>query len=87
MDDSGMMLSSTIASSSAGIISATSTIGAPQLAVLGVVTLIILLSLKEILSASKSWNKDLASSLDMSILPLLLAFFAIVAFKVLDIIK
>jgi hypothetical protein len=81
------MLSSTIVSSSAGIISATSTISAPQLGVLGVVALIILLSLKEILSASKSWNKYLASSLDMSILPLLIAFFAIVAFKVMEIIK
>jgi hypothetical protein len=81
------MLSSTIVSSSAGIISATSTIGAPQLGVLGVVALIILLSLKEILSASKSWNRYLASSLDMSIVPLLVAFFAIVAFKVMEIIK
>ncbi len=81
------MLSSTIVSSSAGIISATSTISAPQLGVLGVVALIILLSLKEILSASKSWNKNLACSLDMSILPLLIAFFAIVLFKVTEILK
>lgn len=81
------MLSSTIVSSSAGIISATSTVSAPQLGVLGVVALIILLSLKEILSASKSWNKYLASSLDMSIVPLLVAFFAIVVFKVMEIIK
>ncbi|MCZ7400006.1 MAG: hypothetical protein O8C62_10100 [Candidatus Methanoperedens sp.] len=81
------MLSSTIVSSSAGIISATSTIGAPQLGVLGVVALIILLSSKEILSASKSWNKNIACSLDMSILPLLIAFFAIVVFKVMEILK
>ncbi|MCZ7381913.1 MAG: hypothetical protein O8C64_10170 [Candidatus Methanoperedens sp.] len=81
------MLSSTIVSSSAGIISFTSTISAPQLGVLGVVALIILLSLKEILSASKSWNKNLACSLDMSILPLLIAFFAIVFFKVTEILK
>ncbi len=80
------MLSSTIVSSSAGVISATSTIGAPQLGVLGVVALIILLSFKEILSASKSWNKYLASSLDMNIIPLLIAFFAIVFFKVTEII-
>ncbi len=79
------MLSSTIVSSSAGIISATSTIGAPQLGVLGVVALIILLSVKEILSASKSWNKNLSCSLDSSILPLLIAFFAIVALKVMEI--
>ncbi|VVB84826.1 Uncharacterised protein [uncultured archaeon] len=79
------MLSSTIVSSSAGIISATSTISAPQLGILGVVTLIILLSLKEILSASKLWNGKLACSLDTSILPLLIAFFAIVIFKVMEI--
>jgi hypothetical protein len=81
------VLSSTIVSSSAGIISATSTIGAPQVGVLGVVALITLLSLKEILSATKSWNKYLSCSLDMSILPLLLAFFAIVFFKVMEIIR
>lgn len=80
------MLSSTIVSSSAGVISATSTISAPQFGIIGVVTLIVLLSLKEILSASKSWNKNLACSLDMSILPLLIAFFAIVLFKVMEII-
>ncbi len=79
------MLSSTIVSSSAGIISATSTIGASQLGILGVVALIILLSVKEILSASKSWNKNLACSLDSSILPLLIAFVAIVALKVTQI--
>lgn len=82
---SSTIVSSTIVSSSAGVISATSTIGAPQLGVLGVVALIILLSLKEILSASQSWNKYLASSLDMSILPLLIAFFATVVFKVMEI--
>ncbi len=79
------MLSS-IVSSSAGIISATSTISAPQLGILGVVALITLLSLKEILSASKLWSGKLACSLDMSILPLLIAFFAIVVFKVVQII-
>lgn len=73
-------------SSSAGIISATSTIGAPQLGVLGVIALIILLSLKEILSSSKSWNKHLEGSMDMSILPLLIAFFAIVVLKVMEVI-
>ncbi len=79
------MLSSVV-SSSAGIISATSIISVPQLGILGVVTLIILLCSKEILSASKLWNGKLASSLDMSILPLLIAFFAIVAFKVFQVI-
>ncbi len=79
------MLSSVV-SSSAGIISATSTISAPQLGILGVVTLIVLLSLKEILSASVLWSKKLACSLDTSIVPLLIAFFAIVVFKVAEVI-
>lgn len=78
------MLASTIISSSSGIISAAST-GAPQVGILGVAALILLLSLKEILSASISWNKNLACSLDMSILPLLIAFFVIVVFKVIEI--
>ncbi len=79
------MLSS-IVSSSAGIISATSTISAPQLGILGVVALIILLSLKEILSASELWSEKLACSLNTSILPLSIAFFAIVAYQVVHII-
>ncbi len=79
------MLSSVV-SSSAGIISATSTISAPQLGILGVVTLIVLLSLKEILSASELWSEKLACSLDTSILPLSIAFFAIVALKVVQVI-
>jgi hypothetical protein len=81
------MLSSATVSSSAGIISATSTVSAPQLGILGVATLIILLSLKEILSASKSWNRNLACSLDMSIFPLLIAFFSIVVLKIMEILK
>ncbi len=81
------MLSSAMLSSSAGIISATSTIGAPQLGVLGIVALIVLLSIREILSASKLWNKRIACSLNMSILPLLLAFLAIVALKIMEELK
>lgn len=81
------MLSSTIVSSSAGIISATSTIGASQLGVLGIIALIILLSLKEVLSAAKSWNKNIECSLNMAIVPLLIAFFAIVVLKVMEVLK
>ncbi len=79
------MLSSVV-SSSAGIISATSTISAPQLGILGVATLIVLLCLKEILSASELWSEKLACSINTSILPLLIAFFAIVAYQVVRII-
>lgn len=38
-----------------------------------------------IISASKSWSKYLVCTLDMSILPLLIAFFAIVVIKVMEI--
>lgn len=76
------MLISSAVSSSSGIISATSTISAGQIGVLGVITLIILLSLKEVLSASGSWNKNLKCSLDMSLSPLLIAFIAIVVLKI-----
>ncbi len=81
------MLSSAMLSSSAGVIAATSTIGAPQLGILGVVALIVLLSIKEVLSASKLWNKHIACSLNMSIIPLLIAFLAIMAFKIMEVLK
>jgi hypothetical protein len=54
--------------------------------VLAVIALIALLSGKEILSASEKWNKDLNHFLNMGIGPLLVAFTAIVVFKVADII-
>ncbi len=81
------MLSIVMVSSSAGIISATSTIGAPQLGILGIVALIVLLSIKAVLSASRLWNKRIACSLNMSIIPLLIAFLAIVAFKIMGVLK
>ena len=84
---SSTIVSSTVVSSSAGIVSATSIIGVSELGILGIVSLIILLALKEILSASKSWNRNLASFLDMSILPLFIIFISIVIFKVMEVLK
>ena len=79
------ILSSIVASST--VVSAISMIGVSELGILGIVSLITLLAFKEILSASKSWNKNLASFLDMSILPLFIVFISIVIFKVMEVLK
>ncbi|MEA1984319.1 MAG: hypothetical protein U9N13_01545 [Euryarchaeota archaeon] len=71
---------------SAGAISMMSSIGLPEYGVLAVIALILLLSAKEILSASRHWNTQVNLSLNMAIFPLLTAFVAIVIFKVAEII-
>jgi hypothetical protein len=64
-------------------ISMFTTIGVSKISVVVVISLIVLLSASEILFASKLWNKHLAFSLDLAILPLVLTFFAIVAFNII----
>lgn len=78
------MLLSIISSSaiSSSAISMVTSPGLPQYGAAVVVGLIALLSLKEILSASKHWNKSLESSFNLTILPLLSVFVAIVGFKI-----
>ncbi|WP_440953431.1 hypothetical protein [Methanococcoides sp. FTZ1] len=61
-------------------------IGLPEYDVLTVIVLIVLLSAKEIISASSYWNKSLATSLDMGIFTLLVVFASIVIFKISEII-
>lgn len=56
--------------------------GLPQFGVAVVVGLLILLSLKEILSASEQWSKNLNASFNMTILPLIVVFVGIVIFKI-----
>jgi hypothetical protein len=58
-------------------------IGETEVSVWVVLCLIILLSASEILSASKLWNNHLFHSLNLAILPLVITFFAIVAFKIM----
>ena len=77
---------SAVSSASASAISMVTSTGLPEYGVLAVIALIILLSAKEILSASESWNKRINCSLNVSIIPLLISFFAIVVFKVAEII-
>jgi hypothetical protein len=80
------MLSSTLITTSvltASTVSAITTIGVAEASVAAVLCLIVLLSASEILSASKLWNKNLSHSLNLAILPLVLTFFAIVAFDII----
>ncbi|NYT01743.1 MAG: hypothetical protein GKC10_03160 [Methanosarcinales archaeon] len=62
-----------------------SAIGVSEVSVISVVALIALLSASEILSASKLWNRQLSASLNMAIIPLCLAFLAIVVYRVAEI--
>ena len=80
------MLLSIISSSaiSSSAISMVTSPGLPQYGSAIVIGLITLLSLKEVLSASEHWNKSLDSSFNLTILPLLFAFGAIVIFKVVE---
>jgi hypothetical protein len=83
------IISSSAISSSAISSSAISMItspGLPQYGASVVIGLIALLSLKEVLSASESWNKYLNSSFNLAIVPLLFSFAGIVIFKIAEII-
>jgi hypothetical protein len=53
--------------------------------VLATVLLILLLASQEILSASSYWNKNMDRNFNIYTLPLIFVFFAIVVFKVLEI--
>ncbi|MDF1557926.1 MAG: hypothetical protein P1P80_07100 [ANME-2 cluster archaeon] len=53
-----------------------------QFGVIAIITLIIFLSVKEIMSASNMWNRAIGASLDAVIVPLLISFTAIVVWEV-----
>jgi len=78
------IISSSAISSSA--ISMVTSPGLPQYGAAVVVGLIVLLSLKEVLSASEHWNMSLNSSFNVAIMPMLFAFAAIVFFKISEVI-
>lgn len=63
------------------------TIGVQEVSIAAVFCLIVLLGASEILSESKLWNKHLSFSLNLAILPLVVTFFAIVVFNIINIIK
>jgi hypothetical protein len=82
------MLSSIISSSaiSSSAISMITSPGLPQYGAAVVVGLIVLLSLKEILSASKRWSKSLNNSFNVAILPLFFIFVLIVVCTIAEIV-
>jgi len=63
------------------------TLGVPDISIITVVCLIALLSASEILSASHVWDKRLATMLNSAITPMVLTFFLIVAYKVMDVVS
>lgn len=86
---SSNIISSSAVSSSAISSTAISMItspGLPQYGTAVVIGLIVLLSLKEVLSSSEIWSKYLSNSFNLAIVPLLFTFAAIVTYKVTQII-
>ena len=73
------IISPSVVSSSA--ISMTTSPGLPQYSALVIAGLFILYSLREILSSSEIWNKYLNNSFNLAIIPLVLCFAMIVAYK------
>ncbi len=76
---SSSIISFIIASPS--LISAISTFGLPQYSFLMVIALIILYSLKEILSSCKLWNNYLNNSFNLVIIPFIFCFVIIVIYR------
>ena len=75
------------ATSTTSVVSTFATVGVSEISVVSVICLIALLSASEILSASTHWNKRLSSMLNLAIVPMVLTFFLIVSYKVLDIVN
>ncbi|NPV62192.1 MAG: hypothetical protein HPY61_06100 [Methanotrichaceae archaeon] len=63
------------------------TIGVSEISIITVICLIALLSASEILSASSLWNRRLATMLNLAIFPMVITFFAIVLFKVVEVLN
>jgi hypothetical protein len=86
-----MLLSSVSSSITSSAISSTAitmitTPGLPQYGVAMVSALIVILSLKEILSSSQKWNKYLNNSFNLALVPFVITFVMIVLFNVVTII-
>jgi len=82
---SSSAVSSSAISSSA--ITMITTPGLPQYGVAMVSALIVILSVKEILSSSHKWNEYLNNSFNLAAVPFVFTFVMIVLFNVLNIIR
>ena len=58
-------------------------LGLSEYSSFGVAAFVILLAFKKIVKESDRWNPDISSTLQMAILPLMIAFIAIFAFNVM----
>jgi hypothetical protein len=82
------MASSTLSTlSTTSVISMFATVGVSQMSIIAVVSLIAMLCASEILSASKHWNNRLSTMLNLAIMPMVLTFACIVAFKVIEVLR
>jgi hypothetical protein len=68
------------------VVTTFATVGVSEISVVSVICLIVLLSASEILSASSQWNKRLSTMLNLAIVPMVLTFFLIVGYKVIDVV-
>jgi len=71
----------TTSSISRGVLPIITPVGLPEYGVLAIIVLIVLLSVREVLSVSPNWSKSLDCTLKMAIMPLVIVFVAIVVFK------
>jgi hypothetical protein len=71
------------ATTSTGVTSMTTSMGLPEYGVLAIFALVTLLAAKLMLAASTKWNSAIECSLDMSIMPLVVCFAAIVVYKII----
>ena len=83
---SSLTSTTTTGTVSMGVLSITSPVGLPEYGFLVVIVLILLLSIKETLSASEKWSKALECTLNMTIIPLVVTFIAIIIFKLSEMI-
>jgi hypothetical protein len=83
---SSMLSTASSTMSTTSMVSTFATIGVSEISVISVICLIALLSASEILSASTHWNKRLSTMLNISIVPMVLTFFLIVSYKVIEVV-
>jgi hypothetical protein len=72
--------------STTSAVSTFATVGVADISVVSVLCLIALLSASEILSASSYWHRRLSTLLNISIAPMVITFFLIVGYKVMEVI-
>lgn len=78
-------VSSTLSTTSAAA-STFANIGISEISVVTVICLIALLSASEVLSATKHWNRRISTMFNIAIVPMVLTFFMIVGYKVIDVV-